>query len=153
MSEKVAFIGLGVMGAPMAAHLLQAGHEVVVFNRTLATARQWVDKHGGRAAERPRDAAKDAAFVFCCVGDDSHLRAVTVGPEGAFEGMAPGSLFIDHTTASADIARELAGVARDAGCGFMDEPVSGGQDGALGGTLTVMVGGAADDLERARPLL
>ncbi len=153
MGEKVAFIGLGVMGVHMAAWLAKAGHELSVFNRTFAKAHAFVEKHGGRVAETPSEAARDARFVFSCVGNDEHLGAVTVGPEGAFEAMAPGTLFIDHTTSSAALARELSRVAVRSGFGFVDAPVSGGQVGAEQGSLTVMVGGSPADFERARPLI
>jgi 3-hydroxyisobutyrate dehydrogenase len=150
---KVAFIGLGVMGFPMAGHLAQAGHEVTVYNRTRAKADAWVAKHGGRAAETPAQAAAGAALVFSCVGDDPDLRAVTLGPDGSFETTAQGAIHVDHTTASAGIARELAAEAAKRGFAFLDAPVSGGQSGAENGTLTVMVGGDAAAFERARPVI
>lgn len=142
---RVAFIGLGVMGAPMAAHLARAGHEVTVSNRTAARALAWVALHGHRAAPTPAEAADGAEFVFCCVGDDDDVRQVTVGEHGVLESMAPGSVLVDHTTASADVARELAASCRARDVGFVDAPVSGGQAGAEQGTLTVMCG--ADDVE------
>jgi len=153
MSETVAFIGLGVMGFPMAGHLARAGHTVRVYNRTAARADQWVARHGGSAHTTPASAAEGASVVFCCVGNDDDLRQVTLGDEGAFAGMAGGQLFVDHTTTSARVARELAGVAADAGIGFVDAPVSGGQAGAENGQLTVMIGGNADDVARAAPLI
>ena len=153
IAMKLAFIGLGVMGFPMAGHLLQAGHEVVVFNRTQSRAELWVSRWRGKMAATPADAAQDAELVFACVGNDEDLESVTLGKQGAFEGMAPGSLFVDHTTASADIARRLYRVARDQGCSFIDAPVSGGQAGAENGSLAIMVGGDAEDFERAKPIL
>ncbi|MDX5932946.1 NAD(P)-dependent oxidoreductase [Acidiphilium acidophilum] len=149
---KIAFLGLGVMGFPMAGHLAAAGHEVTVYNRTAAKAGSWVARHGGRAAATPREAAAGQAFVFACVGNDDDLRAVTLGAEGAFAGMADGALFVDHTTASAIVARELAAAAGGR-FGVLDAPVSGGQAGAEAGRLTVMVGGGAADFERARPVI
>ncbi len=150
---KLAFIGLGVMGFPMAGHLLRAGHEVVVFNRTQSRADLWVSRWGGKMAANPADAAQGAELVFACVGNDEDLKSVALGKQGAFEGMASGSLFVDHTTASADIARHLYRVARDQGCSFIDAPVSGGQAGAENGSLAIMVGGDAEDFERAKPIL
>jgi 3-hydroxyisobutyrate dehydrogenase-like beta-hydroxyacid dehydrogenase len=151
----VAWIGLGVMGFPMAGHLLkQGGHEITVYNRTSAKAAAWVAEHGsGRAADTPAAAALSADFVFCCVGNDDDLRTVTTGEHGAFKGMRAGATFIDHTTASAEVARELNATARARGIAFLDAPVSGGQAGAQTGTLTVMVGGDADPFERAKPLI
>jgi 3-hydroxyisobutyrate dehydrogenase len=149
---KVAFLGLGVMGFPMAGHLAAAGHEVTVYNRTAAKAGSWVARHGGRAAATPREAAAGQEFVFACVGNDDDLRAVTLGAEGAFAGMADGASFVDHTTASAIVARELAAAAGGR-FGVLDAPVSGGQAGAEAGRLTVMVGGGAADFERARPVI
>jgi 3-hydroxyisobutyrate dehydrogenase-like beta-hydroxyacid dehydrogenase len=137
----VAFLGLGVMGFPMAGHLAAKGHAVTVYNRTAAKAEAWVAKHGGRAAPTPAEAARGAAFVFACVGNDDDLRAVTTGPGGAFAGMESGAVFVDHTTASAQVARELEAAARAAGLHFLDAPVSGGQAGAENGALTIMVGG------------
>ena len=150
---KVAFLGLGVMGFPMAGFLAKNGHEVAVYNRTRAKADAWVAKHGGRAADTPKAAAQGADVVFSCVGDDPDLRAVTVGANGAFEGMAAGGIYVDHTTASADIARELHGAAAGKGIHFIDAPVSGGQAGAENGTLTVMCGGDAAAFETAKPLI
>lgn len=126
--DKVAFIGLGVMGFPMAGHLVRAGYDVTVYNRTAARAEAWVGQYQGEAATTPAVAAKDAAFVFACVGNDDDLRAVTLGPDGAFASMASGAIFIDHTTASADVARELAERALHRGLSFLDAPVSGGQE-------------------------
>jgi 3-hydroxyisobutyrate dehydrogenase len=152
---NVAFLGLGVMGAPMAGHLAKrGGHTVAVYNRTTAKAEAWVAAQGsGRVALTPADAAKDADFVFCCVGNDDDLRAVTVGPDGAFATMRPGTIFIDNTTASADVARELAQAATARGSEFLDAPVSGGQAGAENGQLTVMVGGDAAAFARAQPVI
>ena len=150
---KAAFIGLGVMGYPMAGHIAAKGHDVTVYNRTTAKAEKWVGEHGGNHAPTPRDAAADCEFVFSCVGNDDDLRAVTLGDDGAFHGMAAGSVFIDNTTASAAIARQLAQAAADQGFGFLDAPVSGGQAGAENGVLTVMVGGDAGTFEKARPVI
>lgn len=150
---NVAFIGLGVMGFPMAGHLAKAGHQVTVYNRTAARAEQWVARHGGRRAATPAEAAAGAQFVFSCVGDDPDLREVTVGPAGTFAGMAQGAIHIDHTTASAQAARELAAAAAARGLGFLDAPVSGGQAGAENGQLTVMVGGDRAVFERAQPVI
>jgi 3-hydroxyisobutyrate dehydrogenase len=150
----VAFLGLGIMGAPMAAHLAgKGGHEVTVYNRTAAKAEAWVAKHGGKAAPTPRAAAEDQDFVFACVGNDDDLRQVTLGSQGAFTGMKKGAIFVDHTTASADVARLLHGEAAKAGFGFVDAPVSGGQAGAEGGVLTVMCGGEPEAYRRAEPLI
>ena len=150
---RLAFLGLGVMGAPMARHLAAAGHEVTVYNRTAAKAEAWVGAHGGRAAPTPRAAAEGAEAVLACVGNDDDLRAVCLGAEGAFAGMASGTLFIDHTTVSAAVTRELEAEARGAGIGFVDAPVSGGQAGAENGQLSVMCGGAPEDYARAEPLV
>jgi 3-hydroxyisobutyrate dehydrogenase-like beta-hydroxyacid dehydrogenase len=150
---KVAFIGLGVMGAPMARHLTKAGHDVTVYNRTPAKAEAWVAQHGGRRAETPAAAARGAEFVFSCVGDDPDLREVTVGPNGAFGAMAKDAVHVDHTTASAQVARELAAEASRRGFHFLDAPVSGGQSGAENGVLTVMVGGEPRAFERAQPVI
>ena len=150
---KVAFLGLGVMGSPMAGHLAKAGHEVTVFNRTEAKARAWVDKHGGASAPTPREAAAGCELVFACVGNDDDLRSVVLGEDGAFAGMEPGAVFIDHTTASAEVARELAQAAEKAGLHFIDAPVSGGQAGAENGALTVMCGGAEAAYARAEPAI
>jgi 3-hydroxyisobutyrate dehydrogenase len=152
--SKLAFIGLGVMGFPMAGHLAaRGGHEVNVYNRTRAKAEAWASKHGGRVAETPAKAAEGASIVFCCVGDDPDLREVTLGANGAFQKMAKGAIFVDHTTASAKVARELAAEARKRGFDFLDAPVSGGQAGAENGQLTVMVGGDAAAFERAKPVI
>ena len=153
MGEKVAFLGLGVMGYPMAGHLVKAGHEVTVYNRTSAKSDAWVGQYGGRAAKTPYDAALGARFVFTCVGNDDDVRAVTLGADGAFAGMTEGAILVDHTTASASLARELAEVARDAGLGFVDAPISGGQAGAENGVLTVMAGGAEADYAKAEPII
>jgi 3-hydroxyisobutyrate dehydrogenase len=151
---KVAFIGLGVMGFPMAGHLrTKGGHEVTVYNRSAHKAEQWVKNHGGRAAPTPHDAAQGQDIVFACVGNDDDLRSVTLGNTGAFAGMQKGALFVDHTTASADVARELAHEAQARGLGFVDAPVSGGQAGAENGMLTVMCGGEAKDYARAEPVI
>jgi 3-hydroxyisobutyrate dehydrogenase len=152
--SKLAFIGLGVMGFPMAGHLAaRGGHEVNVYNRTRAKAEAWASKHGGRVAETPAKAAEGAGIVFSCVGDDPDLREVTLGANGAFQKMAKGAIFVDHTTASAKVARELAAEARKRGFDFLDAPVSGGQAGAENGQLTVMVGGDAAAFERAKPVI
>ncbi|MFZ9500779.1 MAG: NAD(P)-dependent oxidoreductase [Beijerinckiaceae bacterium] len=142
---QAAFIGLGVMGGPMARHLARHGHQVTVYNRSATKALAWVSEHGGKAAPTPREAAAGKDVVFACVGADDDLRAVTLGPDGAFAGMKPGAVFVDHTTASADVARELHAQAKSLGLGFVDAPVSGGQAGAENGQLTVMCGGDADD--------
>ncbi len=152
--SKLAFIGLGVMGFPMAGHLVsRGGHDVTVYNRTRAKAEAWVAKHGGRFAETPAKAADGASIVFSCVGDDPDLREVTLGANGAFQKMSKGALFVDHTTASAKVARELATEAKKRGFEFLDAPVSGGQAGAENGQLTVMVGGDAAAFERAKPVI
>ena len=153
MSEKTAFIGLGVMGYPMAGFLARAGHEVTVYNRTTVNAERWVKEYGGKLALTPGEASKDAAFVFACVGNDDDLRSVTIGDGGAFSGMSSGAVFVDHTTASAKIARELADAANQQDCAFLDAPVSGGQAGAENGVLTVMVGGDAESFTKAEPLI
>ncbi len=154
MGVHAAWIGLGVMGFPMARHLAaKSGAKVSVFNRTPEKARRWVDENGGRAAESPAAAAEGADFVFACVGNDDDLRSITLGSNGAFAGMRPGSVFVDHTTASADVARELHAAAASRGIGFIDAPVSGGQAGAENGQLTVMCGGAAGDYAKAEPLI
>ncbi len=141
--RSVAFLGLGVMGHPMAGHLQRAGHRVTVYNRTSGKADQWVAEYGGRSAPTPRAAAADADIVFACVGNDADLRSVVLGEAGALAGMKPGAIFVDHTTASASIARELSGVAHAMGLQFIDAPVSGGNLGAINGALTVMCGGDA----------
>jgi 3-hydroxyisobutyrate dehydrogenase len=150
---KVAFIGLGVMGAPMAGHLKRRGHEVTVYNRTAAKAERWVGENGGASAPTPREAANGAGFVFTCVGNDDDLRSVALGPEGALAGMAPGSALVDHTTASAIVARAIDAAARERKVGFLDAPVSGGQAGAESGQLTVMVGGEQRVFDAARPVI
>jgi len=149
----VAFIGLGVMGYPMAGHLSKAGHSVRVYNRTTSRAQQWLADYSGEACTTPAEAAKGAEIVLACVGNDDDLRQVVTGEQGAFAGMESGSLFVDHTTASADVARELAAIGREKDIGFLDAPVSGGQAGAENGALTVMVGGDEADHERAKPLI
>ena len=152
--SKLAFIGLGVMGFPMAGHLAtRGGHEVTVYNRSRAKAEAWVAKHKGRLADTPAKAAERAEIVFSCVGDDPDLREVTLGPSGAFQKMAKGAIFVDHTTASAKVARELAAEGKKRGFDFLDAPVSGGQAGAENGQLTVMVGGEAAAFERAKPVI
>jgi 3-hydroxyisobutyrate dehydrogenase len=152
--SKVAFIGLGVMGYPLAGHLkTRGGHDVTVFNRSRSRADAWVAEFGGRAAATPADAARDADFVFTCVGNDSDLREVFLGETGAFAGLKPGAVAIDNTTASAEVARELDAAARTHGAGFLDAPVSGGQSGAENGTLTVMVGGEGSDFAKAEPVI
>jgi 3-hydroxyisobutyrate dehydrogenase len=150
---KLAFIGLGVMGAPMAGHLVKAGHDVTVYNRTHAKAEAWVGKHGGKAAATPRAAAEDAELVFACVGNDDDVRAVTLNENGAFAGMTPGAIFVDHTTASSHVAMEMDQHTRKRGLHFLDAPVSGGQSGAEQGILTVMVGGEAAVFEHAKPVM
>ena len=150
--QSVAFLGLGVMGHPMAGHLARAGHRVAVYNRTAAKAQAWVAEYGGLAAATPREAASGAAAVFCCVGNDADLRSVLLGDDGAFAGMADGAVLVDHTTASAEVARELDAAAKRRGLAFVDAPVSGGQACAVNGALTVMCGGDAEPFERIRPL-
>ena len=150
--QRVAFLGLGVMGYPMAGHLAQAGHAVTVYNRTAAKAAQWVAEHGHASAATPQAAAEGAAIVFACVGNDDDLRSVTLGDRGAFAGMAPGAVFVDHTTASAAIARELSAAAGARGLHFIDAPVSGGNLGAINGALTVMCGGDAAAFAAVRPV-
>ena len=150
---KVSFIGLGVMGYPMAGHLSRAGHDVTVFNRTAAKAHDWVKEYGGKAAATPADAARGAEIVFSCVGRDSDLREVTLGRDGAFAAVSKGSVFVDHTTASATIARELAGAAKERGFEFLDAPVSGGQAGAVNGKLTIMCGGSEAAYAKTEPVM
>jgi 3-hydroxyisobutyrate dehydrogenase len=151
---KVAFLGLGVMGYPMAGHLkTKGGHEVTVYNRTAAKAEAWVGRHGGRRALTPKEAAAGQDFVMACVGNDDDLRAVTLGADGAFAGMKSGAVFVDHTTASAKIARELFAEAKKRGFDFIDAPVSGGQAGAENGVLTVMCGGETGPYSRAEPVI
>jgi 3-hydroxyisobutyrate dehydrogenase len=154
MAVRAAWIGLGVMGFPMAGYLVtRGGLEVSVYNRTAAKAESWVAKFGGTACRTPSEAAKNADFVFACVGNDDDLRQVTLAPDGAFHGMKKGAIFVDHTTASADIARELHGAAKSRGFGFIDAPVSGGQAGAENGTLTVMCGGDEGDYGKVEKLI
>ncbi|MGD9946042.1 MAG: NAD(P)-dependent oxidoreductase [Burkholderiaceae bacterium] len=151
-AQKVAFLGLGVMGYPMAGHLKRAGHQVTVYNRTAAKADQWAAEYGGTSAPTPRQAALDADIVFACVGNDDDLRSVVLGEHGAFAGMKAGAVFVDHTTASAEVARELYAVARHNDLQFVDAPVSGGQAGAVNGMLTVMCGGEEAVFDRIRPV-
>jgi len=151
-ARRVAFLGLGVMGYPMAGHLARAGHSVTVYNRTAAKSQAWVAEYGGKAAATPREAAAGAEFVFACVGNDDDLRSVVLGADGALAGMAEGAIFVDHTTASAEVARELHGAARTLGLHFVDAPVSGGQAGAVNGLLTVMCGGDAAPFAAAQPV-
>ena len=150
---KVAFLGLGVMGYPMAGHLAAKGHDVTVYNRTKAKAEQWVDQHGGTRADTPAAAASGQEIVFACVGNDDDLRSVVTGDEGALAGMAAGGIFVDHTTASADVARELYDVAKAKDVAFLDAPVSGGQAGAENGQLTVMVGGDEAPFDTVKPAI
>ena len=150
--KKVAFLGLGVMGFPMAGHLAKAGHSVTVYNRSPAKAQAWVAEFGGAAEGTPRAAAVGADIVFACVGNDDDLRSITLGADGAFAGMAPGAVFVDHTTASADVARELYTAAKTLGLAFVDAPVSGGQAGAQNGMLTVMCGGDAPAFDAVQPV-
>jgi len=149
---KVAFLGLGVMGFPMAGHLAAKGHEVTVYNRTFSKAEAWTKKHKGKAAKTPREAAHGQEIVFCCVGNDDDLRSVVLGDNGAFAGMGKGSIFYDNTTASADVARELHALGKKNGIDFIDAPVSGGQAGAENGQLTVMCGGEQGPFDRANPI-
>jgi 3-hydroxyisobutyrate dehydrogenase-like beta-hydroxyacid dehydrogenase len=151
-AKTVAFLGLGVMGYPMAGHLARAGHRVTVYNRTAAKAGAWVKEHGGRAAATPREAADGADFVFACVGNDDDLRSVVLGDDGALAGMRRGAIFVDHTTASAEIARALDGAAQASGLRFIDAPVSGGQAGAVNGLLTVMCGGDQAAFDAMKPV-
>ncbi|ANN68373.1 NAD(P)-dependent oxidoreductase [Bordetella bronchialis] len=150
--KKVAFLGLGVMGFPMAGHLAKAGHQVTVYNRTAAKAQEWAAEFGGKTAATPREAASGAEIVFCCVGNDDDLRSVVLGENGAYAGMGKGAVFVDHTTASAQVARELYGEAKRLGLQFVDAPVSGGQAGAVNGVLTVMCGGEPEVFERIKPV-
>ena len=150
---QLAFLGLGVMGYPMAGHLKAAGHDVVVYNRTAAKAEAWAEEHGGRAAPTPRAAAEGAEFVMACVGNDDDLRAICLGESGAFAGLAAGSCFVDHTTVSAKVTAELYGRAKEIGVGFVDAPVSGGQAGAENGVLSVMCGGDLAEYARAEPIM
>jgi 3-hydroxyisobutyrate dehydrogenase len=150
---KIAFLGLGVMGFPMAGHLAKAGHQVTVFNRSEAKATAWVAQYGGASRASPTEAARGAEIVFTCVGNDDDVRQVVLGEKGALAGMAKGTLLVDHTTASAELARELDRAATEKGLGFLDAPVSGGQAGAESGKLTIMVGGEAASFARAEPVL
>ena len=153
MSNKVAFIGLGVMGFPMAGYISKAGHDVTVYNRTAAKAEKWAQTYKGKTASTPAEAAKEADFVFTCVGNDNDLREVTIGSDGAFQNVKKGAVFIDNTTASAKVARELFNTATTKGFGFLDAPVSGGQAGAENGALTVMVGGEQSDYDKAESVI
>jgi len=153
MSAKVAFIGLGVMGFPMAGHLKAKGYDVVVYNRTGAKAQDWAAKHGGKSAPTPAAAAKDADFVFTMVGNDKDVEEVILGKDGALAGMKKGAILVDHTTASADVARKVYAAAKEKGIPFIDAPVSGGQAGAENGKLTVMCGGDKEPFERAKPVM
>jgi 3-hydroxyisobutyrate dehydrogenase len=153
MATRIAFLGLGVMGYPMAGHLARAGHHVVVFNRTAARAEQWIAEHGGESAPTPAAATQGAEFVLSCVGRDADVREVTLGEKGAFRAMRKGAVFIDHTTASAGLARELAAEAAQHGFGFVDAPVSGGEAGAKNGALTIMCGGTEAAYAKAEPIL
>ena len=151
--RKIAFLGLGVMGYHMAGHLAKAGHDVTVYNRTGSKAVRWLEEFAGKIAATPAEAATGNELVFACVGNDDDVRSVTVGADGAFEGMSSGAVFVDHTTASADVAQELAAVAAERGLGFMDAPVSGGEAGAVNGVLTVMVGGDQAEFDRCRDVI
>jgi len=151
--KKVAFIGLGVMGYPMAGHLASAGYDVTVYNRNPARARQWTEQHGGKAVGTPREAAKGCTVVLSCVGADKDLREICLGSEGAFAGMSRGSVFVDHTTTSAEVARQLSQLAQAEGFSFVDAPVSGGQAGAESGKLTVMMGGEPEAISTIAPLI
>jgi 3-hydroxyisobutyrate dehydrogenase len=150
---KLAFLGLGVMGGPMAAHLLTAGHDVTVYNRTAAKAEAWVATHGGAMAKTPREAAEGCDFVMACVGNDDDLRSVVTGADGALAGMTDGAIFVDHTTVSATVTRELAAQAAGQGVGWVDAPVSGGQAGAENGQLAIMCGGDMAHFEAAEPVI
>ncbi len=153
MSCKVSFIGLGVMGYPMAGYISKAGHDVTVYNRTKSKAEKWIKEHKGKMAETPEEAAKDSDFVFTCVGNDNDLKEVAIGKKGIFNTIKKGSIYIDNTTASAKIAKELYAHAKAHGFGFLDAPVSGGQAGAENGALTVMIGGDKKDFDKARPII
>ena len=150
---KVAFIGLGVMGLPMAGHLAQAGHDVTVYNRSAQKAQAWVAEFGGRSVATPREAAAGAQIILACVGNDEDLRSIVLGDDGAFAGMTAGATFIDHTTASASVARELNAIAKSKGLKFIDAPVSGGQAGAVNGMLTVMCGGDSADFAAVKDVM
>ncbi|WP_135077702.1 NAD(P)-dependent oxidoreductase [Terasakiella sp. SH-1] len=149
---KVAFLGLGVMGYPMAGHLQKGSHEVCVYNRTTAKAEKWVAEYGGTFGKTPAEAAKGAEIVFACVGNDDDLRAICIGENGAFQAMDKGTIFVDHTTTSAEVAREMLGAAQEAELSFMDAPVSGGQAGAENGILTIMCGGRQSDFDKTKPV-
>ena len=151
--SKVTFLGLGVMGYPMARHIAKAGHSMTVYNRTAAKAEKWVKENGGKFALTPKEASKDSDFIFCCVGNDNDLKEVTLGENGTFHSIKKGSVFIDNTTASAKIARELFKAAQEKGFAFLDAPVSGGQAGAENGQLTVMIGGESKDFEKAQDVI
>ncbi len=150
---RVAFLGLGIMGGPMARHLAAKGHQVTVYNRTAAKAEAWVAAHGGTHAATPRAAAAGADFVMACMGNDDDLRSVCLGPDGAFAGMAAGAIFVDHTTVSAQVTRDMAAAAQATGLGFVDAPVSGGQAGAENGQLSIMCGGTETDFAAAEPVM
>ncbi|WP_135505036.1 NAD(P)-dependent oxidoreductase [Roseovarius aestuariivivens] len=150
---KLAFLGLGVMGYPMAGHLQAAGHDVCVYNRTASKAEAWVAEHGGRMAPTPREAAEGADFVMSCVGNDDDLRSVCTGEDGAFAGMSKGAIFVDHTTVSSMVTEELYAAAKEAGLGFVDAPISGGQAGAENGQLSIMCGGDEDVYAKAEPIM
>ena len=150
---RVAFVGLGVMGYPMAGYLINAGHEVVVFNRTASKAEAWVDQNGGTREDTPSSAASEAEIVFCCVGNDDDVRAVILGDDGVLHGISDGSVIVDHTTASATVARDVYAAAAAKNVGFLDAPLSGGQAGAENGQLTIMVGGDEDVYQRALPVM
>ena len=150
---KVAFIGLGVMGYPMAGHLVTAGYEVTVYNRTASKAENWVKQFGGKSADTPAKAVQGAAFVMACVGNDDDLRGVCLGPDGAFSNLAKGAVFVDHTTVSAAVTSELSNIAAQSGAHFVDAPVSGGQAGAENGVLSVMCGGDQNAFDRALPII
>jgi 3-hydroxyisobutyrate dehydrogenase len=150
---RVAFIGLGVMGFPMAGHLASKGHEVVVYNRTPSKRDIWIDRFGGRPAATPAEAAKGAEIIFACVGRDKDVESVAIGSNGVFETMSKGSVFVDHTTASADLARKLGQIAQERGLGFVDAPVSGGEQGAKNGQLTIMCGGDSESYDKAQPVM
>jgi len=150
--KKVAYLGLGVMGLPMAGHLSKAGHQVTVYNRTKSKAQAWCEHFGGSVANTPREAVHGAEIVFCCVGNDDDLRSVVLGEDGAFAGMTAGSVFVDHTTTSANVARELHEIGKNKGITFMDAPVSGGQAGAINGQLTIMCGGDEETFKRIQPI-
>ena len=150
---KITFLGLGVMGYPMAGHLQAAGHDVTVYNRTAAKAQKWVDQHGGKSAATPAEAAEGAEMVMACVGNDDDLRSVCLGDDGAFSSMSEGALFVDHTTVSAKVTAELYDAAKAKGIGFVDAPVSGGQAGAENGQLSIMCGGDAAEYDRAEPVM